>query len=154
MFRSQILTNKLNFYSFAKLYAAINLDQNFLNNMISGKNKTLFPYLSFYKILTYLPYYTLINFIKVLLTKFLYKKFNSLKIREVELNILVKAPFNLSVNVIKDFMLLKIAQRYRLRAVTSIILKFLNFFKNRKLIHGYKLFLAGRFSRRDRSTYY
>lgn len=131
------------FLNFSNKYISLGKDYIFIKNKLKFK-------LSFYNNFIYiyrkLPVYI---FVKNFLSSFVNKFFNKIKIAFV----FCSESF-ISANLIKDFVLVKMIQKFKLGKISFIILRLLGDLCRKNVIKGFRILLAGRFSRKDRATFY
>lgn len=118
-------------------------------NYIFIKNKLKFK-LSFYNNFIYIyrkfPIYI---FVKNFLSSFINKFFDKIK-----LTFVFCSENFISANLIRDFILVKMVQKFKLGKISFIVLRLLGDLCRRNIIKGFRILLAGRFTRKDRATFY
>jgi hypothetical protein len=72
----------------------------------------------------------------------------------VDVNIILMSHVTISAAFISRFIKTKLIQGFPFRNIMKVVLRRLRFLLKKKYIRGFKILLTGRFSRRDRSTYY
>ena len=131
------------FSNFSDKYTSLGKSYIFIKNKLKFK-------LSFYNNFIYiyrkLPIYI---FVKNFLSSFVNKFFDKIKIAFI----FCSESF-ISANLIKDFILVKMVQKFKLGKISFIVLRLLGDLCRRNVIKGFRVLLAGRFSRKDRATFY
>ena len=88
-------------------------------------------------------------FIKNFLSSFVNKFFS-----QVRFTFIFCSERYISANLMRDFILIKMSQKFRLGKITFMALRLLGDLYKKNIIKGFRILLAGRFSRKDRATFY
>lgn len=88
-------------------------------------------------------------FIKNLLSSFVNKFFGKTKF-----TFILSSEKFISANLVKNFILDMMSDRFRLGRVVFAVIRFLNDFRRKGIIRGFRILLAGRFTKKDRATFY
>lgn len=93
--------------------------------------------------------FPILLFVKNFLSSFVNKFFN-----QVKFAFIFCSERFISSNLVRDFILSKISHKLKIGRITFAVIRFLNRFLKKKIIRGFRILLAGRFTRKDRATFY
>lgn len=149
--------NYRNFFIFNVLKLFPKFFLNFFTSYSGGyasdyvfvKNKSRFKlgfYNNFLHIYRKFPIFLFVkNFLSSFVNKFFYK---------VKFTFIFCSEKFISANLVKNFILSKISHKFRINKITFMVLRLLDVFHKKNIIKGFRILLAGRFSRKDRATFY
>lgn len=131
------------FLNFSNKYTASGGNYVFIKNKLNFKLSFYNNFLNMYR---KLPFFL---FIKNLLSFFVNKFFD-----RISFTFIFCSQKFISANLVKNFILAKMSYQFKVNKIAFSVLRLLNFFFRKNIIKGFRVLLAGRFSRKDRATFY